>query len=56
MTVKSLAQEGISSTLVMDSSIAYIVDKIDMFIVGSEGVVENGGLINQVTDNIYFYY
>lgn len=32
----------------LDSAVAYIMDKIDLVLVGSEAVVESGGLINAV--------
>ena len=35
-------------TLVLDSAVAYIMDKVDLVLVGSEAVVESGGLINAV--------
>ncbi|KAF9519976.1 hypothetical protein BS47DRAFT_1370529 [Hydnum rufescens UP504] len=43
-----LVQAGIPCTLVLDSAVAYIMDKIDLVLVGSEAVVESGGLINAV--------
>lgn len=32
----------------MDSSVAYIMDKVDLVLVGAEGIVENGGIVNKV--------
>lgn len=34
----------------MDSSVAYIMDKVDLVLVGAEGIVENGGIINKVIE------
>jgi hypothetical protein len=50
-TAEMLTQAGIPSTVVLDSAIAYVMDKVDMVLVGSEAVVESGGLINAVGSN-----
>lgn len=42
------AGAGIPVTVVLDSAVGYIMGKVDFVLVGAEGVVENGGLINQV--------
>lgn len=36
------------STVILDSAVAYVMDKVDFVLVGSEAVVESGGLINAV--------
>lgn len=46
-----LNQAGVPSTVVLDSAVAYVIDKVDMVLVGSEAVVESGGLINAVGSN-----
>ncbi|KAI7858648.1 hypothetical protein BDC45DRAFT_434147 [Circinella umbellata] len=46
--VKALKEAGIPCRAILDSAVGYIVDKVDMVFVGAEGVVENGGVINQV--------
>lgn len=43
-----LRQHGVPATVILDSAIGYYIDKVDMVLVGAEGVVENGGIINQV--------
>ena len=35
----------------LDSAVAYVMDKVDFVLVGSEAVVESGGLINAVGSN-----
>jgi len=45
---KILEEAKIPVTIVMDSAVAYIMDSIDLVIVGSEGIVENGGIVNQI--------
>lgn len=42
------AKAGIPTTVVLDSAMAYVMEKVDMVIVGAEGVVENGGIINKI--------
>lgn len=37
---------GIPVTLILDSGVAYMMEKVDMLLVGAEGVVESGGIIN----------
>ena len=43
-----LAEAGILATLIPDSAIGYAMEKADMVIVGAEGVVENGGIVNKI--------
>ena len=42
------AKAGIPTTIVLDSAMAYVMEKVDIVIVGAEGVVENGGIINKI--------
>ncbi|SAL96235.1 hypothetical protein, partial, partial [Absidia glauca] len=46
--VEELKEAGIPCRAVLDSAVGYIMDKVDMVFVGAEGVVENGGVINQI--------
>lgn len=50
-TCESLTAAGIPCTVVLDSAVAYVMDKVDIVLVGSEAVVESGGLINAVGSN-----
>ncbi|KAK3276683.1 hypothetical protein CYMTET_15268 [Cymbomonas tetramitiformis] len=43
-----LRELGLPVTLVIDSAAAYVMDRVDMVLVGAEGVVENGGIINKI--------
>lgn len=45
---KELKKAGIESTLILDSAIGYIMESIDIVLVGAEGVVESGGIINRI--------
>ncbi|KAF8628456.1 hypothetical protein AX15_003970 [Amanita polypyramis BW_CC] len=50
-TAETLRAAGIPATVVLDSAVAYVMDKVDFVLVGSEAVVESGGLINAVGSN-----
>lgn len=47
-TARRLANFGIPITIIQDSAVGYYMENVDMVIVGAEGVVENGGIINSV--------
>ncbi len=40
---------GIPSTLILDSSVGYMMGKVDYVLMGAEGVVESGGIVNKVS-------
>ena len=46
--VRELEDAGVPYTLILDASIGYIMSEIDYVLVGAEGVVESGGIINRV--------
>ncbi|SAM01586.1 hypothetical protein [Absidia glauca] len=46
--VQELQALGIPCQVILDSAIGYIMDRVDVIYVGAQGVVENGGIINQV--------
>lgn len=50
-TYHALTAAGIPCTVVLDSAVTYVMDKVDLVLVGSEAVVESGGLINAVGSN-----
>jgi translation initiation factor eIF-2B subunit alpha len=43
-----LAKLDVPVKLVIDSAVAYTMDEVDMVIVGADGVVESGGIINMM--------
>jgi methylthioribose-1-phosphate isomerase len=45
---EELIKAGIPVNLVLDSAVGYIMEKVDFVLMGAEGVVENGGIINKV--------
>ncbi|OMJ28967.1 Translation initiation factor eIF-2B subunit alpha [Smittium culicis] len=46
-TAQELQELGIPCKVVLDAAIGFIMEKVDLVLVGAEGVVENGGLINK---------
>lgn len=50
--VNALRNHGIPCRAVLDSAVGYIMDKVDMVFVGAEGVVENGGIVNKVSNSL----
>lgn len=47
--VQELRHAGINAHVILDASVGYFMGLCDMVFVGAEGVVENGGLVNQVS-------
>lgn len=45
---KDLQAENIPCTLILDSAVAYVMEQVDFVVVGAEGVVESGGIVNKV--------
>ncbi|KAF6203736.1 hypothetical protein GE061_002075 [Apolygus lucorum] len=45
---QDLEKLNIPCTLILDSAVGYIMEDVDMVMVGAEGVVESGGIINKV--------
>lgn len=49
---RNLTQLGISCTAILDSAMGYVMEKVDMVMVGAEGVAESGGVINKVYNHL----
>ncbi|KAF1990888.1 nagb/rpia/CoA transferase-like protein [Aulographum hederae CBS 113979] len=47
-TIKALREKGVPVATIPESAVAYAMGKVDMVIVGAEGVVENGGIISRL--------
>lgn len=45
---KELLAANIPCTLILDSAIGYVMEQIDFIMVGAEGVLESGGIVNKV--------
>lgn len=43
-----LEHHGIPCCMLLDVAVGYVMQKVDIVLVGAEGIVENGGLINQI--------
>ena len=50
---KNLDDLGIPCQVVLDASVGYVLEKVDLVLFGAEGVVESGGICNKVS--IYSY-
>lgn len=47
-TAKVLSQAGIPVTICLDAAVGYIMETVDMVLMGAAAVVENGGVINKI--------
>lgn len=45
---KDLESEGIPCITILDSAVGYIMEQVDFVMVGAEGVVESGGIVNKL--------
>lgn len=50
--VKMFTAAGIPASLILDCAVGSAMEIVDLCIVGAEGVMENGGIINKVNQNI----
>ncbi|KFZ67399.1 Translation initiation factor eIF-2B subunit alpha, partial [Podiceps cristatus] len=48
---KALRKLKIPVTVILDAAVGYIMEKVDLVLVGAEGVVESGGIINKIGTN-----
>ncbi|XP_018097960.1 translation initiation factor eIF-2B subunit alpha isoform X2 [Xenopus laevis] len=48
---EALRNRNVPVTLILDAAVGYIMEKVDLVIVGAEGVVESGGIINKIGTN-----
>lgn len=42
--------------MIDDSAVGYIMERVDMAMVGAECVVECGGIVNKVIESFFNYY
>ncbi|XP_043924488.1 translation initiation factor eIF-2B subunit alpha [Protopterus annectens] len=47
----SLRKLNIPVTVILDAAVGYMMERVDLVIVGAEGVVESGGIINKIGTN-----
>lgn len=48
LMTRTLKNACIPTCMVLDSAVSFTMNRVDLVLVGAEGVVENGGLINQI--------
>ncbi|KGL82409.1 Translation initiation factor eIF-2B subunit alpha, partial [Tinamus guttatus] len=48
---QALRKLNIPVTVILDAAVGYIMEKVDLVLVGAEGVVESGGIINKIGTN-----
>ncbi len=48
VAAKQLRDKGVPVTIVTDAAVGYTMEKVDFVLLGAEGVVENGGVINKI--------
>jgi translation initiation factor eIF-2B subunit alpha len=46
---KQFKAAGIPTSIILDCAVGAFMDQVDLVIVGAEGVMENGGIINKVS-------
>lgn len=49
---EELRKMNIPCTVILDSAIGYVMEQMDIVMIGAEGVVESGGVINKVKESI----
>jgi translation initiation factor eIF-2B subunit alpha len=42
-------EAGIPTKVITDSAVGAFMDEVDLCLVGAEGVMENGGIVNKVS-------
>lgn len=42
------SKAGIPTTVILDSAMGYVMESVDSVLIGAEGVVENGGIVNKI--------
>merc|ERR1711966_127101 len=47
-SARAYASAGIPTTVVLDAAMGHVMERVDLVLVGAEGVVENGGTVNKV--------
>jgi len=48
LLAKKLSEHSIPVSIVLDSGVGAIMDRVDVVLVGAEGVLENGGVVNKL--------
>jgi translation initiation factor eIF-2B subunit alpha len=48
IAAQKFVDAGIPTTVISDNAVGHVMDRVDLCIVGAEGVMENGGIVNKV--------
>lgn len=48
LMMEELSKLGIECTLILDSAVGAVIEKVDFVLLGAEAVVESGGIINKI--------
>jgi len=48
VAARGLLDANIPVKFIMDCAVAHVMDQVDFVLIGSEGIVENGGIINKI--------
>ena len=48
ITVRQLVKEGVPTTLIVDSAVRYVMQRVDLVVVGCDTVASNGAIINKI--------
>lgn len=51
-SLRLFSEKGIPTMLIQDSAVAAFMEEVDMCLVGAEGVMENGGIVNKVRHHL----
>ncbi|KHN71394.1 Translation initiation factor eIF-2B subunit alpha [Toxocara canis] len=43
-----LRNADVRTTLILDAAVGYLMESVDMVVIGAEGVMETGGVINKI--------
>lgn len=47
-SARLFAERGIPTRVILDAAVGAIMEEVDLCLVGAEGVMENGGIVNKV--------
>jgi translation initiation factor eIF-2B subunit alpha len=47
-SARIFSERGIPTKVIVDSAVGAIMEEVDLCLVGAEGVMENGGIVNKV--------
>lgn len=46
-------EAGLTVNVIPDAAVAAVMERVDICLVGAEAVMENGGIINKVSQNLH---